>query len=127
MTYKELMQQSLSDLLENGETLRYPIYGTLLQGGQHWFGFFGLTEKCLLIVLLEGSSQIISWTSRVPLNIKEVNIKKSLVLSQYKIHIDFTEGNPCNIRVSKKVYGIECQEENLKGFMEEIQKEGKRR
>ena len=34
MTYQELMMQSLSDLLENEEDLKFPIYGTLQQKKQ---------------------------------------------------------------------------------------------
>ena len=121
MTYNELMIQSLSDLLESNEVLKFPIYGTFLQKNKHWFGFFGLTDDHLLIALLEGSSQIISWTSRIPLDIKAVRVKKSLIPSQYKVRIEFHEGAPCNIRVSKKVYGIQNQEENLSGFIRYIQ------
>lgn len=121
MTYNELMICSLSDLLENGEILRFPIYGTLTQRNKHWFGFFGLTDNFLLIALLEGSSKVISWTNRIPLDIKKVSIKKSQIPSQYKVCIEFNEGKPCNMRVSKKVYGIESQEENFKKFIETIQ------
>lgn len=31
LTYNELMMKSLSDLLQDGEKLLYPIYGTLKQ------------------------------------------------------------------------------------------------
>lgn len=82
MTFQEMMMKSLTDLLEADETLQYPIYETLIQKGQHWFGYFGLTDKYLLTALLEGSSQIISWTSRIPLDIKAVTVKKSLTYKQ---------------------------------------------
>ena len=117
MTFQELMMKSLVDLLEDGEKLQYPIYATLMQKSKHWFGYFGLTDKYLLVALLEGSSQIISWTSRIPLDLKTVNIKKSLIPAQYKIKMEFNEGNPCNIRVSKKVVGFDTQEENVDGFI----------
>lgn len=117
MTFQELMMKSLTDLMEEGETLQYPIYATLMQKGKHWFGYFGLTEQYLLIALLEGSSQILSWASRVPLDIKAVNVKKSMIPAQYKVKIEFNEGNPCNIRVSKKVVGFDMQEENFDGFI----------
>ena len=57
MTYQELMMQSLSDLLENEEDLKFPIYGTLQQKNRRWFGFWGLTDNYLLSVLLVGSSK----------------------------------------------------------------------
>ena len=121
MTYQELMMQSLSELLEEGETLKYPMYGTLQQNNNHWFGFWGLTDKYLLCVLLIGSSKKIGWTSRIPLEIKAVQVKKLLVPLQYKIHIEFQEGSPCDLRVSKKVVGIEHQETNLSNFIKYIQ------
>lgn len=115
MTYKELMIKSLSDLLDDNESLLYPIYGVLLQDGYRWFGYFGLTEKNLLIALLQGSQKKISWVSKIPLNIQEVKIKDFL---QYTITIKFTEGNPFKARISKKVFGIDCQSENVEGFID---------
>lgn len=91
-----------------------------MQKNKRWFGFFGLTDDYLLIALLEGGSKIISWTSRIPLDVKVVRIKKSLIPSQYKVRIEFYEGLPCNMRVLKKVYGIKSQEENLIGFVRYI-------
>ena len=58
MTYQKLMMQSLSDLLENEEDLKFPIYGTLQQKNRHWFGFWGLTDNYLLSVLLVSRKQI---------------------------------------------------------------------
>ena len=49
MTAKERMICALSDMLQNGETLMYPIYGLLVQGGRQYYGYFGFTEKFLLI------------------------------------------------------------------------------
>ena len=121
MTYQELMLQSLSELLENGEILKYPIYGTLRQNNNHWFGFWGLTDNYLLSALLVGSSKKIGWTSRIPLEIKAVQVRKSLIPLQYKIHIEFQEGPPCDLQVSKKVVGIEHQEANLSNFIKYIQ------
>lgn len=119
MSFYELMLKSLSDLSENGETIKNPIYGTLLQGKRHYFGYFGLTDNYLLIALLLGDSKSVGYTSRIPLNsIRQVKLKKSLIPLQYKIYIDFDEGQPAKIQVSKKVYGFETQEENLKLFLE---------
>ena len=74
MTYSELMMKSLFDLLEDGEKLLYPIYGTLKQKKNNYFGYFGLTENHLLIALLQGSSKKINWTTRIPLDLKKVNL-----------------------------------------------------
>ena len=121
MTYQELMVQSLSELLEGDEILKYPIYGVLQQKTKRWFSFWGLTDNYLLGALLVGSSKKIGWTSRIPLDIKDVQIRKTLVPFQYKIHIEFHEGNPCNLRVSTKVVGMEQQEENLARFIKFVQ------
>ena len=117
MTYEELMMQSLSALLENDESLYCPIYGTLIQDKIHYFGFFALTDHCLLNALLNGSRKEIAWSIRVPLDVKEVNIKKCLFPGQHIITINFNEGEPCKIRVSEKVYGIKNQAANLAAFI----------
>lgn len=119
MTYQELMMQSLSGLLENGEILRHPFYA--YSKNHHWFGFWGLTDNYLLSALLVGSSKKIGWTSRIPLDIKAVRVNKSIVPFQYKIRIEFHEGSPCNLRASRKVVGIAQQGENLAGFIKCIQ------
>lgn len=49
MTAKERMIQSLTDMLEDGETLIHPIYGVLVQGENQYYGYFGFTDKFLLI------------------------------------------------------------------------------
>ena len=122
MTYQELMIHSLSELLENNETLKYPIYATLQQKNRHWYGFWGVTDHYLLSVLLVGSSKKIAWQSRIPLDIKAVQVKRALVPFQYKIHIAVCEGSPCDLRVSRKVVGFKQQEINLFKFIEYINK-----
>ena len=112
MTYEQWLGQE--------EALRYPIYGTLLQKRKSFFGFFGLTEEELLIALLQDNQREIQWTSRIPLDLKNVVIKKSMIPLQYVIYLEFNEGAPCKIRVSKKVYGIPGQEENVTAFMAEL-------
>lgn len=121
MVHSQLMLQSLSELLEPGEILKYPVYGVLLQKRAQWFGFFGLTETHLLVALLLGSSKQIAWTSRVPLEIKEVTRKKCLFPKQFILHIKFHRGNPCKLRFSEKVVGIESQQENLNAFVAFLQ------
>ncbi len=121
MTYAKLMTESLSALLEDGEKLLYPVYGTIKQKNGHWFGFLGLTEHYLLIALLEGRSKRIGWTIRVPLDIKKVTIKKGIFSLFYNIKVEFLEGDAGNFLISKKVLGIEGQEKNLKGFIDNLQ------
>ena len=58
MTFYEQMVPLLSNLLEIGETLKAPIYGTLLQKKRNYtFGYLGLSESALLVSLLQGDSK----------------------------------------------------------------------
>ena len=45
-------------------------------------------------------------------------MKKRLIPAQYKVKIEFNEGELCNMRVSKNVGGFDTQEENVNGFIE---------
>ena len=121
MAEDKLMMQSLSALLEEGENLKYPIYGSLRQARHSWFGFYGLTETHLLIALLEGNTEKIYWTTRVPLDVKEVMVQKRKLLSQIDIRIEFNDGMHCSIHVAQKVYGMKAQEQNLEEFLRCIQ------
>lgn len=122
-SYQDLMIRSLTELLEPGETLQYPIYGTLLEKkGKHWFGFFGLTERFLLITLLQGDSKEIAWSSRVTLDLASVAVKHCLFPGQRMLTLQFREGESCRIRVSSRVVGIPQQEKNLNGFLASLVK-----
>ena len=58
MTFYEQMVPLLSNLLEIGETLKAPIYGTLLQKKRNYtFGYLGLSENAILVSLLQGDSK----------------------------------------------------------------------
>ena len=121
MNNQEQMIKALSALLKEGETLRYPVYGTLKQKSGHCFGYFGLTEKYLLVALLRGDSKAVGWTARVPLNIKKVTVKKGLFPLFRHIRIEFDEGEPVRFQASRTVYGIADQAENLEGFIHFVQ------
>lgn len=123
MSFYEVMQKSLSALLEDGETLKYPIYGALVQSRRNYFGYWSLTDTHLLIVLLQGDTKKICYTNRIPLEcIQNAKVKKSLIPMQSVLSITFDEGRHARIRVSKKVYGFEAQAENLKSFLSVIKK-----
>lgn len=50
MTFQELMMKSLTDLLEEEEILKYPIYATLMQRGKHWlsrYSFMIMNQEVL--------------------------------------------------------------------------------
>lgn len=120
MTYKELMIKSLTDLLEEDETLMHPIYGLLNQGNTQYYGYFAFTEHCLLIALLSGTGKQITYTTRVPLDIKSIKVKQTAVFKQFVIDIAFNEGAPCRITASPKVLTVDTQEENLPRFLEHL-------
>ncbi len=110
------MFTSLTELLEDGEALMYPIYGILHQGNTQRYGFFGFTENCLLIALTTGRE--ITYTIKVPLDIKSIKIKRGAVLRQYTIDISFNEGAPCRIVAYPRVLTIDTQKDNLPQFLE---------
>lgn len=115
MTYKDLMIKSLTDLLEDGETLMHPIYGILNQGNIQFYGYFGFSQTHLLISLVSGKR--ITYTTRIPLDIKSIRINQTAVLKQFVIDIAFNDGAPCRITASPKVLMIDSQKDNLPQFL----------
>ena len=119
--YKELVP-ALSILLEIGETLKAPIYGTLLQKKRNYtFGYLGLSENAILVSLLQGDSKKLKGSSRIPFsNIQKTKVRKSLFPLQYILQIYLTDGDMIKFRISKKVYGFATQEENLDIFLNKM-------
>lgn len=109
------MIDSLTNLLERDETLMHPIYGILNQGNRQFYGFFGFTESHLLIALVVGKT--ITYTTRIPLDIKSVKIKQTKIFRQYVIDIAFNEGAPCRITAAPKVFTIDVQKDHLPQFL----------
>ena len=121
MTFWEQMVPALSALLEKGESLKAPIYGTLLQKRNYTFGYLGFTEHALLVSLLQGDSKEILGNSRIPFSsIQRTNVRKSLIPLQYILQIYLTDGDMIKFRISKKVYGFATQEENLDIFLNKM-------
>jgi hypothetical protein len=125
VTFYEQMVPALSILLEIGETLKAPIYGTLLQKKRNYtFGYLGLSENAILVSLLQGDSKKLKGTSRIPFsNIQKTKVRKSLFPLQYILQIYLTDGDMIDMikfRISKKVYGFTTQEENLDIFLNKM-------
>ena len=80
-----------------------------------------MTEHHLLIVLLGENGQAVQWSTRIPLEMRNVTVKKGLLPLQYHIRMEFCEGEAGHIVASKKVLGLEDQGKNLKGFLEFLQ------
>lgn len=127
-TDRAFMLDSLSSLLEEGETLQAPVYGCLMERGffpHNYFGFFGLTESQLLIAILNPfDGKRIDWVNRVPLRIRRVTIRKSLVLFQYTVKLRFLEGNPCRLRLSTKLFcgDFDDQAANVTAFLDGLRR-----
>lgn len=122
MTFYEQMIPALSALLEKGETLQAPIYGTLFRKRNHDFAYFGLTDTALLIALLQGDSKNVYENSRISwCRIQRAKVRKSWIPFMYVIRIELTDGATIKIRAAKKVYGFATQEENLKAFLAKLQ------
>ena len=121
MTFYEQMVPALSALLEKGETLKAPIYGTLLQKRNYTFGYLGLSENAILVSLLQGDSKKLKGTNRIPFSsIQKTKVRKSLFPLQYILQIYLTDGDMIKFRISKKVYGFATQEENLDIFLNKM-------
>lgn len=117
MNQKTRMLQSLGAMLQPGETLMHPIYGILQEAGNQYFGFFGLTEKFLLMAILSMDGTSVTHTIRVPLDVKSVKVKTTAVMRQKVIDITLNEGSPCRIIAAPKVLLIDSQKANLPRFL----------
>ena len=120
MNYQKLMTDSLTSLLNGRETLKCSFFAILLQGTNFYSGYWGLSENNLLGAVLTFSGREVSYTIKVPLEIKKVKIRKSFFPKQYIVKISFLEGAPCKLRVPLKAYQIEKQKENFEFFCKEL-------
>lgn len=120
MTFYKQMGPALSVLLKSGETLTAPIYGTLIQKRKRAFGYFGLTDTALLVALLQGSSKKLGAGGRFELSsIQNVVVKRSLFPLFYILHLELSEGISLKILFSKRVFGFDTQEKNLRQYRTE--------
>ncbi len=120
MNYEELKTGVFGELLEEGEELLCSFHGILIQ--KHWnpFCFFALTDTCLLICSLPDSNKERHCFYRIPLDIKNVEIKKCFFPGQYIINIEFNNNDLYCIRASKKLFSdnFDFQEKNLTEFLD---------
>lgn len=123
---KEFMDEVLSLMLEEGETLYAPVYGTIQRIGKdrgNFFGFLGLADKTLLFAALHpyDASQTL-YSVRIPLDIKTFRLKKALFTRQTLIRIQLTNGDDVHIRLSRKLLGgnFTEQAQNVDAFIAQI-------
>ena len=114
--FNQQMLQALTPALEPGESLYAPVYGTLLQNRKSYMCFFGLTKKFLLVAFLSNNGDRIIQTSRVPLDIRSVEVKNNKLIGQKKLHVTFNNGTACTFRLAKAVFQLNCQPLNLQEF-----------
>lgn len=118
MKLKEMMLSSLNHMLNEGETLIAPVYGTLKHGTDQWNAFLGFTENCLLVALFSGDTSTFLHTERVDFNIEYVGIKRSKIFKDYTIDITFKKGGHCQFITHQNVLTVDTQKENFPKFLE---------
>ncbi len=116
MDYQELMIDSLTSLLKNGEALTAPVYGIIDRGNEQYFGYFAIVGDCLLVAKIEGYT--VTATSRIPLELSSMKMKRSLVMRQYIFDLRFADGQKIKLTLSPRVIMIPSQKENAPRFAE---------
>ena len=125
MASDQHMIEVLSEVLQDGETLLHPIFGTVKHGSFQLFAYFAFTETHLLVAYLT-TGNIVTDVERIPLDIKSVKVKKSKILNEYKIHILFENKKSFEISTFLKVLKIKSQKDNLPLFLEYLKGKSKK-
>lgn len=124
MASDQHMIEALSDMLQDGETLLHSIFGYIKYNGFQQFAYFGLTENSFLIARLSGEN--VTGTTKIPLNITSVQIKKSKILKEYTINVLFEKGKAYTICTFSKVLKVKSQEENFPLFLKLLKNKAKK-
>ncbi len=124
MASDQHMIETLSDMLQDGETLMHPIFGYVKNGGFQQFAYFGFSETHFLIAFLSGEH--VTDTVRISLDITSVKIKKSKILKEYTIYLLFNKKKSYTICAFPKVLKIKSQEENFPLFLEFVKNNAKK-
>ena len=112
-------------MLQKGETLMYPIFGTVTQGEIQLFAYFAFTETHFLIAYLTSGDRI-TGTERIPLDIKSVKIKKTKLINDYKINLLFEDNRALEISTFPKVLKIKSQKDSFPLFVKHLQSVAKK-
>ena len=124
MASDQHMIETLTDMLQDGETLMYPIFGYVKNRGFQQFAYFGFTETHFLIAYLSGEH--VTDTVRIPLDITSVKIKKTKLLKEYTINILFNKKRSYTIFAFPKVLKIKSQEEQFPLFLDYLESKAKK-
>lgn len=125
MASDQHMIETLTELLQDGETLMHPVFGTIKQGPFQLFAYFAFTETHFLIAYLT-SGDIVTDVERIPLDIKSVKVKKTKLLNEYKLHILFENKKAFEISTFPKVLKIKAQKYNLPLFLDYLKTKSKK-
>ena len=125
MASDQHMIEVLSEVLQDGETLLHPIFGTVKHGSFQLFAYFAFTETHLLVAYLTAGNMVTD-VERISLDIKSVKVKKSKMLNEYKIHILFDNRKSFEISTFLKVLKIKSQKDNLPSFLEYLESKSKK-
>ena len=119
------MKETLFKLLKDGETLMYPIFGTIKKGAFHSFAYFAFTETHLLIAHLTSGDKVAD-IEKIPLDIKSVKICKNNIFCEYKIHISFENRKSIEISTFPKILKVKAQKDNLPCFLDHLKSRSKK-
>lgn len=125
MASDQHMIETLSGILQDGETLFHPIFGTVKQGSFQLFAYFAFTETHFLIAYLT-SGDIVTDAERIPLDVTSVKIKKSKILKEYSINILFNNKRSYTISAFPKVLKMKSQEKEFPLFLERLKSNAKK-
>ena len=125
MASDQHMIETLSGILQDGESLMHPIFGTVKHGSFQLFAYFAFTETHFLIAYLT-SGDIVTDIERIPLDIKSVKVKKTKLLNEYKIHILFEDKKAFDISTFQNVLKIKAQKDNLPLFLDYLKSKSKK-
>lgn len=130
MDIEKHMIGSLSALLKNNEYLQISFYGSLHTGSlsrpKEYICFFGLVGNDLLVVSYSPASRNDGFSVRVPLHIKQVEIKKAVLREKYRISFWLDQAQwpfeRFHIIAKRRHPQIASQEESVSAFLSYIEK-----
>ena len=115
MASDRAMAEALSAMLEEGETLLYPIFGYMKFGGLYQYAYFAFTETHFLIACVTGEQ--VTSTERIPLQVTSVSVERSVLFSEHTVRILFGRNREYTVCAAPRVLKIKSQKENFPQFL----------
>ena len=126
----EFMVQALTALLDKGEVLTMPFYGTIAFIDREWvnyLAFMGVAGEDLLVAVLHPLDKgMISRTMRRSLVESRALVRRLWVSRQYAVKLTFADGEQYHIRFTTRISDGDFveQEANTAAFLQLLQKRG---